>query len=234
MAAAAPLMVKAAPWLVKGGLSLGAGLLGRKAARGAGKASPEEQQLLQRGMSVAENLYGSGGQMLRRGGEDLEAPAGYFGRLLRGDRAAQSQAIAPQVANITSVYRGAEKNLERAGLQGGERTLAEAELGRERAGQIAGLTTGVQPAAAEALTQVGGMRLGAGLGAAQTAGGIFSSLLGQQAGTRLAGQEQKQQIGESVGNLIFDIMRSGGGGKRGGGGARFVRSAVGNVAAHGG
>lgn len=193
---------------------------GKKATSSAQARSPEESLALTGGQQTAGMLnrvgtqqIGAGQALTREGQTTLAQPTNYYSRLLYGNRAAQSQAVAAPRAAISDVYRGAERGLERSGVRGAARDVATGELNRQRAGQISSLITGVQPQAAEALTGIGQYQMGAGagltgqgIGAEGTAGGIFGNLLGQGAQNRVYAREEGEKFGSSFGGLLFDIL----------------------------
>lgn len=203
---------------------------GKKATSSAQKRSPEEQVSLKGGQAAAgslagmgSGLYGTGTEMIGEGRETLAQPTNYYQKLLGGNRALASQAIAAPRAAISDVYRGAERGLERSGVRGAARDVAKAEIGRERAGKISSLITGVQPGAAEALTGIGERQIGQGLvGAGQgvsatgQAGNIYSNLLGQGYSNRVYARGEGEKFGQSFGGLIFDVLSGTLGKKKGG------------------
>lgn len=161
---------------------------------------------------IAQQQLGLANRLLASGMPKVDAASGYYNTLLRGDRSAMRQAVAGPTAALTDQYRGAERSLERSGVQGGVRDLAKAELSRDRANSIAQLTTGQQGKAAASLADLGTNLIAGGgtnlSGAAETAGGVMRSKIG-------ASQFQygaDQQTGAAVGSLIFDILRGGMGG----------------------
>lgn len=206
----------------------------------AGERSPEETTALQGGQQSAntlggmgKNFFTTGNRMITAGQKTLEQPTSYYQRLLSGNRATMSQAVSQPRAAISDVYRGAERGLERGGVRGAARDVATGELSRQRAGQISSLITGVQPGAAQALTDVGqtqtsqgGAIAGMGTGAVSSSGNIFASLLGQGANNRMYARQEGQNAGANYGALIFDLL-SGAMSKRGGSGAS---SGAGSVA----
>lgn len=221
------------------------------AAKKAGSAAEDHaNQLNQQGQAAftgaqgaAQNLSSLGTGLVGQGqattAEGL-ATAGkgtnYYSALLGGNRALQSQAVAAPRAAITDVYRGAERNLDRGGVRGAAKDVATADLGRQKAGQISSLITGVQPGAAQALTStglsvagVGGQQTGQGLGAVGNAGSLLSGLYGPSLGQGQFAQKQGQAAGDKtggmLGGLLFDIINgvlkqkgSGSGSSSGGGG----------------
>lgn len=194
---------------------------GKKATSAAQKRSPEEQTALTGAQGAGSTLAAQGGNqfstgtgLIQSGQTSLAAPTGYFSRLLSGNRALQSQAIAAPRAAISDTYAGAERGLERSGVRGAARDEAKAELGRQQAGAISSLITGVQPGAAGALTSIGQTSIGQGtgiagqgIGATGASGNIFSNLLGQGASNRVYARDQGQQFGSGFGGLIFDVLK---------------------------
>lgn len=202
----------AMPWIIKGGAALGGALFGKKAQKNAMARSPEEQLALQGAQQAATGLTQTGQSLLQSGQSSLGGATNYFQTLLRGSRPAMQQAVAAPTAAITDVYRGAERGLARSGVRGAARDVATSDLNRQQASQIAGLVTGMQPAAAQQLAGIGGSLIGQGAGLQQGAGGLWASLLGAGAQNRMYGRQEGAQAGGAVGNLIFDLI--GGLGKR--------------------
>lgn len=218
-------LAPAVPWIIKGGAMLGSSLLGKKAAKGAQNAamarSPEEQTALGGAQTTAGNLGTQGGGLVNQGQQTtqgaldtLQQPTNYWSKLLGGNRAQMSQATAGAKGSITDIYSGAARNLERSNVRGAARDVQKGELAREQAGKIAGLTTGVQPAAAEALSGIAGQK--ATIGAGQTSqganmqessGNLFSSLLGQGFQNRAYGRGEGEKAGNSIGGFLFDAIR---------------------------
>ncbi len=85
----------------------------------------------------------------------LRQASGYYGTLLNGNRSQMAAAVAPETANITDAYRGAATGLERSGMRGPALDVARGNLARDVAGKVGGLTLGLRPQAAGALTQIG-------------------------------------------------------------------------------
>jgi hypothetical protein len=183
MAAAIPFAIQA-----------GGALVGHFAAKKAAKAaqaraqarSPEELAALNQVSGAAGALGQQGSALFGQAMPGLSQASNYYATLLSGNRAAQQQATAAPRAAIGDIYRGASRGLERSGLQGAQRDTAQAELTREQAGRLAGLTTGVQPMAAEALAGLSGQMAGLGTQATGAGGNLYAMLLGQ-------GQQNRQQ-----------------------------------------
>lgn len=198
------------------------GLFGKKreqaVTQGAQQRSPEELRALTGAQGAAGGLASTGAGLTATGQATQQPATNYFSTLLRGNRAAQTQAVAAPTAAVQDIYRGAERGLERSGVRGAQRDVASAELGRERASKIAGLVTGVQPGAAQALTGIGQTQTQQGLAATQAGGSLYGGLLGQGAQSRQLGQqvgrEAGAETGKNVGGFIFDLISGFGGRKK--------------------
>lgn len=181
---------------------------GKKATSSAMTRSPEEQAALRGGQQAGSTLTGQGTGMVTGGQQTLAGPTGYYQKLLSGNRALASQAVAAPRAAISDVYRGAERGLEHSGVRGAARDVASGELARQRAGQMSSLITGVQPLAAEALTGIGQTQTAQGVGAVGAGGNIFSRLLDQGTANRQYGRQEGEKFGSGFGGLIFDILNA--------------------------
>ena len=210
-------LAPAVPWIVKGASVLGGWLGGRKAQSNAMQRSPEELAALSGASSAASGLTQQGQTLTNTGLPAVQKSLGYYQTLLSGSRAAMAQATAGTRNALTDTYRGAERGLEHSGIRGGSRDLAAAELNRDRAGKIAGLTTGVQPGAAAALMEGGSELVGQGTTTMANAGSLWSGLLGQGFQNRTYARGEGEKAGKGIGSLLFDILSGFGGGQRGGG-----------------
>lgn len=136
--------------------------------------------------------------------------AGYYSTLLSGDRGQMRLATAGQRGAVNDSYRGAERGAT-ARLTGGARDTALAELERDRAGHVAGLTTGVQGDAADKLGQLSSGLLGTGSTSLGNAGLTSANLLGA-AGTNMRfGQEAGANSAAGWGKLLASLMNQFGG-----------------------
>src|SRR5262245_29406416 len=162
------------PAIAKVGSAVVGGIMSRRAQKQAMERSPEEQQQLAGATQGANTAMQQGKDLTNMGMPWLNQAGGYYSTLLRGNRAAMSQATAAPRAALTDTYRGAERSLERSGVQGAARDLAQGQLARDRASKIAGLTTGVQPYAADSLAKLGSETTGQGLQGAYAGGRLYT------------------------------------------------------------
>jgi len=231
-------LAPAVPWIVKGGAALGSYIMSKRSEKSAMKRSGEEQTALGGAQGAAgqlqqggQNLIQSGQSTSQQGIGQLGEAGSYWSKLLGGNRAAMSQATSGARGSITDTYRGAERGLERSGVRGAQRDVAKSELNRDRAGKIAGLTTGVQPIAAQQLGeigsttgQLGNQTTGQGAQMAGAGGNLFASLLGQGTANRMYGRQEGEKAGTGMGRFLFDILSS-----RGGGGGTGFKEKIGKI-----
>lgn len=189
----------------------------KKATADAQKRSPEEATALAGGQQAAGTEVGKGTEALDTGAETQKPATSYFDTLLHGNRAQQSQAVAAPTAKITDVYAGAQRGLDQAGVRGAQKDVASAGLNKDRASSISGLVTGVQPAAANALTSIGQVQQQRGAGMVAQGGATYSNLLGQGQGNRQEAQKSGTSAAASVGALatsaadVYTKWQGGGG-----------------------
>jgi hypothetical protein len=191
---------------VLGGGAVGGLLAGRASERNALQRTPEEQLALRGAQGIAGQAGQAGMGLLQEGRPWMGQAGQYYQTLLRGNRGAMNQAVAPYAAQITDAYRGAARNLQQSGVRGAARDVAKADLNRQRASQIAGLVTGMQPGAAEALGRLGTSNLQAATPLIGHAGNIYGNLLNQGALNRQYAREQGGKTGEAIGGLTRDII----------------------------
>ena len=209
-------LAPAMPWIAKGAGILGGALFGKHEQNVAQQRSPEEQAALGGAQSSATGLTQAGQSLFGAGLPAAQQSTGYWSTLLRGNRAAMAQATAAPRAAITDQARGQELSLERQGVRGGIKDLAKAQITRDTGSQIAGLTTGVQPMAAQQLGTLGTSLTGQGTSAMGQAGNIWGNLLGAGANNRYYARGEGAQAGAGMGSLIFDLLNTKWG--KGGGG----------------
>ena len=152
------------------------------------------------------------------GGPALGQAAGYFSKLAGGNRATMTQALAPQISDINSVYGGTARTLARF-TRGPTAQVAQAGAEQQRAGQIGNLFSTARTGANQALAGIGQGALSGSTQAAAGAGGVFGQQTGQALQAGIAGGNFGMQTGAGVGNLLFNLMKAGKGAGGGGGGS---------------
>src|SRR5688572_2928555 len=124
----------AVPLAMAGGGALLGKVMGKSATNAAMQRSPEERQYLGAQTRLADMLSSQGGQLFKTAMPGIQSSMGYYQKLLHGDRATMTGALAPERAEITDSYAGAQKAIERTGARGGERDAALTNLANSRAG----------------------------------------------------------------------------------------------------
>lgn len=189
------------------GSSVIGGLFGRSAQNRAAQLSPMEQAGFGGIQNAATGLGRAGNTLFGAGLPGAQQSMGYWSTLLQGNRAAMAGATAAPTAAITDQAQGMERNLERSGVRGAVKDLAKSQIAQDTGRQIMGLTTGVQPTAAQQLGSMGVSLAGQGTSAMANAGSLWGGLLGQGFAQRKYAREEGAQAGSAAGGLIFDILR---------------------------
>jgi hypothetical protein len=194
------------PLIAQGAGLVAGGIAGRKAQRDAEKRSLEEQQALAAARGIGGTLGSYGGQFLQTGQQALAGPQRYYETLLHGNRAAMTQAVAPEVAQITAASRGSERNLDRTGVRGAAREQANVEAARQQQAAVAALMGAVRPRAAEALAGIGESMIGQGAYASAQAGNLQSSLLSEGFANRQYARDEGRRTSEAIGRFVREII----------------------------
>lgn len=177
-----------------------------KNAKAAGQQNALMRQAQQNQAGALEKGQAAGQSMLSMGMPATSSALNYWGTMLHGNRAAMGLATAAPRAQITDQYRGAMAGLEHAGVRGGEAATAKAELIRDQAAKVAGLTAGVQPMAAGEVGAMGQNLVSGGTSAmmnAATGYGGAATTAGNQASQFAAGERADLGgVGTSMGELV--------------------------------
>lgn len=198
-------LAPAMPWIVQGAGALYGYLSNRSASK---KANAERGTALAGAQGTADWLGQEGTSLTNQGRGGLGKAQGYWETLMHGNRAQMAQATAAPAGAIRDLYRGAERGIDRAGIRGGSRDMAFADLARERAGKIAGLTTGVQAQAAQGLAETSTPMLAAGTGLRLGAGNLWSNLLAQGSARVNQVDANGRANGAAVGQMLSDMMKN--------------------------
>lgn len=158
----------------------------------------------------------------------LRDSSNYYRALIGGDRGAIDAALAPERAGIADTYRGAQKSVDF--MRGPTKDLAQAELNKQRAGQLGLLPAMARKGAIEGGTQLGLDTARTGLDARRMGASLYESAgqlahQGAQTGINqgylnLAQNQQNFDMGQGMGSLFGDVLK-GVLGKFGGGGGRL-------------
>ena len=189
--------------LIASGVSAGVGYL---ANRGKNKALENSANAQGAATTMLANQQAQmGADQYQMGRPLLQQASGYYSKILSGNRSAMQSALQPEREATTDIYRGAERSLDRSGIQGGSRDVARAELSRNRAGQLSSLLSNMRPQAAAQTSALGGGLTSSAMGATQNAASVYQNLL---AGTRSNQQYQNSQqaaSGAAWGKLLADL-----------------------------
>jgi len=161
--------------------------------------------LLGTGMGVTQGglgMTGTGFGTTQRGLETLQPSIDFYQKLLSGDPTAATAALAPTAANIANITAGATNQAGQGMPGGGYRAATLAGLPFAQAAQVGNAALQLQPAAAQALGQLGGEQAQIGAEQAGIGQGVSATGLGVgQLGTVLTGQGL-----QTLQNTIADIL----------------------------
>lgn len=155
--------------------------------------TPQEQAALGNVSNIARMMGTAGQQMYGVGMPAYQKAMDYYGAIAGGDKAAMARAIAPQAEMTSEVYRGAQQGAELGGLRGGAREAALSDIGRQRAGAIAGLVPQQQQAAVQALQQGGLQGVSQAEQFGQGAGGMYQGVTAAELANRQFGAQAEYQ-----------------------------------------
>jgi hypothetical protein len=207
----------AVPALIMAGSAVYGAYQARRASQEAQQRSPEELAAMTSSQRLAGLTAGQGQQVFNTAMPAVQRTLGYYGTLLNGTRAARNAAVAPETQSVANAYEGANRAIGRGYVRGGARDYALAENARGRAADVARLTTGVRPQAAQAMSSIAGGLLPQATANYQTAAGINEGLVGTGFANRRFGQEAGNMAGQNWGQLFARLMSVYGNRNRGGG-----------------
>ena len=185
--------------------SAGSAGKGKKASGAANDLAQQQLQLQQKQFGLTQQQYGLGNKAL---GPSTD----YWNALLKGGQAAV-QATGPYASLIGQAAQGTRNSILSGTARGGEQNLALAQNSINQGNNVARLYAGMQPLAAQGLTQNAGAYFGSGAGVNPSAntGGAFANYANQG---NLAAQG-----GAGFGSLLYNSMKKLQDLKGGGGGA---------------
>jgi hypothetical protein len=190
------------PLIAQGVGALGGAIAGKKATQSAQQRSPEELAALGGETNAANTLGQTGSSLVSQGTNALGKAGSYYGTLLGGDRAAMANATAAPRAQLGETMRGAQAQLGQSGIRGAAKDLLSGNLARQGASAVSGLTTGVQPMAAQGLGQVGSSLNQTGAPMLGQSGNLFANMLGAGANNRQYARGEGEKTGGAIGSLI--------------------------------
>lgn len=162
-------------------------------------------QMLGTGMGVTQgglDMSGTGFGTTQTGLNTLQPSIDFYNKILSGDPTATASALAPTAANISAITSGATNQASQGMPGGGYRAATLAGLPYAQAAQVGNAALALQPAAAQALGQLGGEQAQIGAEQAQIGQGVSQTGLGiGQLGTVLTGQGL-----QALQNTIADVL----------------------------
>lgn len=212
----------AIPAIISGGAAIGSsligGMMGKKAASTAMEKTPQELAAFDANTKLAGQQTRQGNEMFNTAMPAVRNSLNYYGTLLGGNRAARVGAVAPEAESVSGAYEGANKAIGRSYISGGVKDQALAENARAKAGQIARLTTGVRPMAAQGMAQIAGSLIPQAEDRYRGASGIYGQQGNSEMANRKIGSDAGTQTSGNFGRLFAQILNITGKGKSGGGG----------------
>lgn len=231
----------AVPALIGAAGSIGGALLSKSGSSQAPALSAEAKQAqtgLLGNMGTAQNyqnlLQPYMTSFYNQAQQGIASPMDYYAKLLSGDRAAMTQAIAPEAQAIGSNYATAARTAQTTMPRGGYASTTMANLPFMQANSINTLLQQLRPQAAAAM---GNLALGAGQLGTSAGGNMLNALgLSNQAGQGVLGTGTQQQgnlmnyqmgqqqnqyqfgqnLGQTLSNIPWDKIFKGGGSKSAG------------------
>ncbi len=198
----------AIPGIAMGAGAIGSGLLNYFSAKKASQPGKAEQGAISQQTNAGSQLGAQGNALSSFGMPKLQQARNYFSTLASGNRAATSQALAPETENINAVYGGTQRTLQRF-LKGPDRDYQTGELARQRAGSIGSLFTGARERGVAGLTDLGKYGTSAGASATAGAAGIAGDVANRGMSNRYRGEDMQRQAGSDTASLIFQLLKSG-------------------------
>ena len=133
--------------------------IGQGGPTGSFSAGPTSSDIFRQGINIIGsqglNWSNLGDLLLGTGQGILQQPADFYSKLLSGDPTTMSQVLAPTAAEISQQYQPAFTEARQFLPRGGYGASTTAELPFTIAGQVGNAALGLQPAAAQALNQLG-------------------------------------------------------------------------------
>ena len=198
----------AIPAIATAGGSIGAGLLNYFGAKKASQPGKVEEGAQRTQTGAANQLTEQGSQLSGFGMPKLQQAGNYFSTLAGGNRAATTQALAPETEQINALYGGTQRTLQRF-LKGPDRDYQMGELTRQRTGALGSLFSGARERGVSGLVSLGQYGTSQGAQLTQGAAGIAGDVARGQQQNRLSGYDLQRQAGQDTASLIFQLLKGG-------------------------
>lgn len=141
--------------------------------------------------------------------ETLQPSIDFYNKILSGDPRATTEALAPTAANIAAITSGATTNASQGLPAGGYRASTLAGLPFAQAAQVGNAALALQPAAAQALEQLGGEQAQIGqeqVGAGTAAGNLGLGISQTGLGLGQLGQGLTAQGFQALESAVQDML----------------------------
>jgi predicted ATPase len=211
------------PFVVPLAIAAGGAFAGSKLAGGgggsknspgsSGSIDPEIRRLLGIKEGQASFAFDMAKDLLPKSQQTMQAPIDYWMKLLSGDQQAMQEAIAPEAGRIISQYDTASKAVRELAPRSGQRAGSLSDISFRKLSDVASLTAGVRPKAADALSGLGGQQAALATALLSGSGSDLNSILQTLLGTR--GQDIQQStanrqmwgdLGQGVGSIIASLL----------------------------
>jgi hypothetical protein len=190
--------------LIGAGSSLGGKFLGGSA--NVGPTSPSFRRSEQLGDLSKEAGFDT---LLPESEKYLQGAGDYYSKILSGDRAAMTEAMAPEIGQITGQLNQEKQNISKFTPQGGGQTGLLSELPFQQEGQVTQLLQQARPMAAQGLEQVAGLAGQEALGFGNLAQNAFTTDINALLGKASQDMPMQQQLGAGVGGLLGGVLGGG-------------------------
>lgn len=200
--------VAAVPAIIGAGGAIGGGILNYMGAKKAGTPGKDEAAATRAQTGAGNELAAGGRQLAGFGMPKLQQAGNYFSTLAGGNRAATTQALAPETEQINQIYGGTQRTLARF-LRGPDRDYQMGELARQRTGALGSLFRDARARGVEGLVNLGQYGVSQGAGMTGGAAGIAGDVARAYQGNRLTASELQRQAGSDTAGLLFQLLKSG-------------------------
>jgi hypothetical protein len=188
------------PAIIGAGASVGSTVIGSKLAKS--KASPLEQQSLDRANRAGERGDVMSQNLFDLGQPSTQQPMNYWSSILSGNRGQMTSAMAPEASRIGEGYRAAGQASAALNPRGGPSTNFLAEQPYQQQRDISTLFQQARPQAAQQLAGSGSNLLANAINAlyGSTAAGRDVLNFEQQR------RDRDREAGGAIGKTIYDIF----------------------------
>ncbi len=198
-----PFLAPFAPALIKGGIGLGASLIGSKLAGGTPSG---DKGILAQQRQNAQIGSDSGSQMLRLAGQSYNPVVNYWSKMLSPNRGDMTAALAPEINQISEGYGAQTRAASELMPRGGGRATLLQDLPYRQTRDTTTLLQTARPQAAKGLLDAGTSAANTGVNALYGSTAAGRSLLDYSAAKRAS----DQAMGSQIGGGLFSLLKGSG------------------------